>query len=298
LVYQGDSQRFVSDVRENRISDLMADCFAERWGHKPGFGELNSWQNSLSRVRDLIEIAGLKDTMVALEYEVPYNQNRIDCMLFGKGERPGGTVVLIELKQWTDVKALEEEGNFVETFVGGSEHVVPHPAQQVKGYHHYLQGFVSEFDGSQPLQLVSCAYCHNYKRAGEEGFFDPIYHKLIDEFPVYTKEDVEELASRLKDLLAKGHGFEIFNRFMRSPIRPSKKLLDNVAKVVKNEAVFSLLNEQLVAKYLIWSKVRRAEKKQEKSVVIVHGGPGTGKSVIAINLLSGPICGGRSTPSQ
>ena len=237
-------------------------------------------------MRDLIEIAGLMDTMVALEYEAPYNQNRIDCMLLGKGERPGGTVVLIELKQWTDVKALEEDGNFVEAFVGGSEHVVPHPAQQVKGYHLYLQGIVPEFDGSQPLQLVSCAYCHNYKRAGEQGLFDPLYHKLIDEFPVHTKEDVKEPARLLKDLLAKGDGFEIFNRFVRSSIQPAKKLLDNVSRVVKKEAVLSLLNEQLVAKNLIWSKVRRAEKKQEKSVVIVHGGPGTGKSVIAINLLA------------
>jgi hypothetical protein len=85
------------------------------------------------------------------------------------------------------------------------------------------------------------------------------------------------LADKIKSLLEAGSGFEIFNRFMRSPIRPSKKLLDNVSRVIKNEAVFSLLNEQLVAKRLIWSKVRKYRKNKEKSIIIVHGGPGTGK---------------------
>ena len=91
-----------------------------------------------------------------------------------------------------------------------------------------------------------------------KAFSAPVYQSLIDDFPVYTKEDVVALANKIKELLADGDGFEIFNRFMRSPLRPSKKLLENVSKVVKNEAVFSLLNEQLVAKNLIWSKVKKS----------------------------------------
>ncbi|MBK9391238.1 MAG: DUF2075 domain-containing protein [Bacteroidetes bacterium] len=78
---------------------------------------------------------------------------------------------------------------------------------------------------------------------------------------------------------------EIFNRFMQSRLHPSKKLLDNVHKIIKNDVVFSLLNEQLVAKNLIWARYRMSDKKKEKSVIIVHGGPGTGKSVIALNIL-------------
>ena len=112
-----------------------------------------------------------------------------------------------------------------------------------------------------------------------------MYEQVISEYPVYTKKDVRVLADKIKDLLAAGSGFEIFNRFMQSPVRPSKKLLENASKIVKNEAVFSLLNEQITAKNLIWSRVRKAKTKA-KSVVIVHGGPGTGKSLIAVNLLA------------
>ncbi len=286
LIYQGTTTEFKRDVCENKLTDIMTKQFQSRWGHLPGVSEINSWQNSLSRVRDVIEIAELNDNMIVLEYEVPYNQSRIDCLIFGTGQADVSNIVLIELKQWASVKALEDEGNFVETYVGGSDRVKAHPSQQAKGYHYYLKGFVSEFDEQPPLVLFSCAYCHNYKMEEGAGLFDPVYEKLIDDFPVYCKDDTVQLANRLKELLVKGKGFEVFNRFMQSPIRPSKKLLENVAKIVRNEVVFSLLNEQLVAKNLIWSRVRKAEKNKRKSVIIVHGGPGTGKSVIAINILA------------
>jgi len=286
LIYQAPSERFVADVRENTISDKMSANYRARLGRNPGRPEFNSWQNSLSRIRDLLEIGEIQDSFVALEYEVPYNQSRLDCMLFGKGPSEESNIVLIELKQWTDVKALPEEGNFVETFVGKGEKITPHPSQQVKGYHNYLKGFVVEFENEPALSLFSCAYCHNYSRVEGEGLYDPVYKKLIGEFPLFTKEDTRILGGKIKELLQSGSGFEIFNRFMQSRLHPSKKLLENVHKIIKNDVVFSLLNEQLVAKNLIWARCREAARTQEKSVIIVHGGPGTGKSVIALNILS------------
>jgi uncharacterized protein len=286
LIYQAPSDTFIDDVRENTISDIMTNNYKSRLGKAPGTPEFVSWQNSLSRVRDLLELGKIHDTFVALEYEVPYNQSRLDCLLFGKGTNDVSNVVLIELKQWSNVKALPEEGNFVETYTGGRERVVPHPSQQVKGYHNYMQGFIVEFEKEPTLSLFSCAYCHNYSRTDGQGLHSPVYKSLIAEFPLFTKEDTKLLGIRIKELLEKGSGFEIFNRFMQSRLHPSKKLLENVHKIIKNDVVFSLLNEQLVAKNLIWARVRRSEKKGEKSIIIVHGGPGTGKSVIALNILA------------
>jgi DUF2075 family protein len=286
LIYQAPSERFIDDVRENVISDIIAGNYKARLGRDPGIPELNSWQNSLSRVRDLLEIGKANSTFIALEYEVPYNQSRLDCLIFGKGEDGTSNIVLIELKQWSSVKALAEEGNFVETYTGGGERIVPHPSQQVKGYHNYMLGFVEEFEKNPLLSLYSYAYCHNYARKDNQGLHDPVYRQLISEFPLYTREDTKQLGLKLKELLGNGSGFEIFNRFMQSRLLPSKKLLENVHRIINNDAVFSLLNEQLVAKNLIWAKYRAAEKKKEKSVIIVHGGPGTGKSVIALNILA------------
>ena len=284
LIYRNNVNGFISDVRENTISDTMTAAFVARWGHSPGVRELHSWQNSLSRVRDVIELAGTPDVFVALEYEVPYNESRIDCLLFGRSV--SDQVVLIELKQWSTVEATSEPGNFVETYVGGGERIVAHPSQQAAGYCGYLRAFVTEFEAPERLELFGCAYCHNYEKKPSEGLFAEIYEPITREFPIYTKSDAQRLAETLKSLLAAGDGFEVFNRFMQSPIRPSLKLLDNVSKLVKGEGAFSLLNEQLVAKNLIWGKVRRGQRKKVKSVVIVHGGPGTGKSLIALNVMA------------
>ena len=141
-LYSGTSDQFIQDIRENSIADIMSNNFQVKFGRAPGYSEMNSWQNSLPRVRDLLELAGLLDNMVTLEYEVPYNQNRIDCLLFGKGADHSSNIVLIELKQWSSVKALEDEGNFVETYTGGVDRVVAHPSQQVRGYHDYLKSHI------------------------------------------------------------------------------------------------------------------------------------------------------------
>ena len=85
LIYQAPSERFIDDVRENTISDIMSENYKARLGKDPGIPEFVSWQNSLSRVRDLLELGKIHDTFVALEYEVPYNQSPLDCLLFGKG---------------------------------------------------------------------------------------------------------------------------------------------------------------------------------------------------------------------
>jgi DUF2075 family protein len=287
LIYQSTTDSFINDVRENRLTDIMSDNYYSICGRRPGPTESASWQNSMPRIRDVVELSELHDNMIALEYVLPYSQeSRIDVLLFGDDGAKKDNMVLIEVKQWTDVKATENDGNFVETYVGQRTRVVPHPAQQTKGYAEYLKNFIKEFSGEHPINLFSCSYCHNYTKKEDEGLFAGKYEDLLKEYPVYGKTDLTELAGKIKALLSKGHGFEVFNRFMQSAVEPSKKLLENTAKIISNEPVFSLINEQIVAKNLIWSKIRKAQKTKTKSVVIVNGGPGTGKSVIALNILA------------
>tara|TARA_B100000959_G_C14993875_1_gene629237 strand:+ start:2981 stop:5401 length:2421 start_codon:yes stop_codon:yes gene_type:complete len=287
LIYKGTTNQFKEDVLNNQLADLLASVFKEHYGRDVLPNEYQSWSNSCQHIKNIIDIAKLNDNMIALEYEVPYNTNRIDCMLFGKGEDEKAYAVLIELKQWSTVEELDEEGNFIETFTGSAQRRVAHPSQQVEGYHNHLINFVQVFEIDSDYDLYSCAYCHNYEKESGEGLFAERYKKIVDQFPVYTKDDVQVLAVKLKSLLSKGDGFEIFNRFMTSPVRPAKKLLESVSKIIKeNKVVFSLLHEQLVAKNLIMSKVNMAQKNNEKSVIIVHGGPGTGKTVVALNILA------------
>ncbi|MRG45525.1 DUF2075 domain-containing protein [Chitinophaga sp. SYP-B3965] len=282
-IYNENADDFIKDVRENKIARILKGNSEG----KPGQPEVNSWNNSLSKVRDLIELAGLKDCYVALEYTLPYNRTRIDCLLFGKGENGESNVVLLELKQWSAARATEDEGNFVMTYTGGRERLVSHPSQQVKGYHNNLKEFITAFGGNTPaIHLHSFVYCHNYIKAEDSGLFDPIYKKLFDEFLIYADEDTMALAEKLKTLLSAGEGKAVHYGFMGAEVVASKKLLENANNIIADEKLLALLNEQLVAKNTIWSKVRKAERTKTKSVIIVHGGPGTGKSAIAINVLA------------
>ena len=95
LIYQGTSEHFINDIRENTIADTMAANFRVKLGKEPAPQEFVSWQNSLSRVRDLLELGEIENSFVALEYEVPYNQSRLDCLLFGKGEGDSSNIILM-----------------------------------------------------------------------------------------------------------------------------------------------------------------------------------------------------------
>ena len=285
VIYSEPQATFVDDILNNRVASKMRQNRLEFSNGKTGDSEYRSWQNSPRAIKDLLELSGVKDTYVTFEYKVPYNEGRIDCMLYGKDLTEKGYVIHIELKQWNDVVATNIEGNFVETYTGKPSNRVPHPSQQVKGYNDYLIGFVEVFEEKE-LGIFGCAYCHNYTKTVGQGLYDPIYNEIRTEYPVYSGNEVIDLAGKLKSLLEAGGGYDIFNKFMQSPVKPSKKLLESASKIIENSSDFALLNDQIVARNTIIAKVKAAAKNNEKSVILITGGPGTGKTVIALHILA------------
>ncbi|MFH1510382.1 MAG: DUF2075 domain-containing protein [Candidatus Woesearchaeota archaeon] len=284
IIYDAPQNKFCSDVLNNRFADVMQENFSRICG---GFGvpEFNSWRDTGHVIKNLIEMGNLTNVYVAFEYQVPYTQKRIDCLLFGNNKQKKGIVIHIEMKQWQKVEALECEGNFVETYIGGDLRKVVHPSQQVQGYHNYLTGFVEIFEEDE-MNLFGYAYCPNYNKKEGEGLFDQKYSGLLSKFPIFTKDDIKKLADRLNELLSHEDGFDIFNKFMQSPVRPSRKLLDSASKVLKQESDFNLLDDQIYARNVIIDRIKRAESDGLRSVVIVRGEPGTGKTVIALHILA------------
>jgi len=285
IIYDAPQKQFVRDVLLNKFADILQENFSKSYGRKAGEPEFNSWVDTGKVIKNLIELGCLENVYISFEYQIPYTQKRIDCLLFGKNKHGKGIVIHIEMKQWTKVEALDCEGNFVETYTGGDIRRVAHPSQQVQGYNNYLLGFVEIFEENE-VNLFGCAYCPNYNKEEGNGLFDIKYKHVLDKYPIYAKNDIEKLAKRLKELLGQEDGFDIFNKFMESPIRPSRKLLDNASTVIKKESDFNLLDDQIYARNAIVDKIKKAETNNEKSVVIVKGGPGTGKTVIALHILA------------
>jgi DUF2075 family protein len=285
VIYSEPQHIFFHDVLTNQVAEKMKANHNEMSNGKVNNSEYRSWQNSPVAIKNLIDLSGVKDTFVTFEYLVPYTQRRIDCMLYGKNELQKGYVIHIELKQWDKVEPTNIEGNWIETYTGRPNNRVAHPSQQVKGYHDYLISFVEIFEEDN-LGLFGCAYCHNYERKDGEGLHDPIYKDILGQYPLYSRNDIIELADKVKSLLNSGGGYDIFNKFMQSAIKPSKKLLESASKIISNESDFALLNDQIVARNTIISKIKNARTRNEKSVILIKGGPGTGKTVIALHILA------------
>lgn len=304
VIYQEPLDTFVKDVRTNIFVDKML-ATATYYNLQPGDSELMSWSNNAPKIKDLLELSNLKDIYVTFEHLVPYNMKRIDCILYGKNSSCQGNVVHIELKQWSNkgVMAVESDGNFsvddeddvkyeVKAFTGGGHRIVAHPSQQVRGYNDYLTGFV-EVLSRKELHIEGIAYCYNYRSDGSpSALYDQRYEKLQKAYRTYSGNEVLELAERLGSALGNGDGKAVFDKMINSPIRPSKKLLESAANLIHegNISEFALIEDQIVARNAIIDKIRKIGRK--KSVILIKGGPGTGKTVIALHILA-ELAGGR-----
>lgn len=309
VLYQAPQAQFISDVEHKFVAPKMR-ITAEQAGIHSADNEIASWENNAPHIARLLTQCGAKDSYVTFEFLVPFSRKRIDCMIYGTGDDNSENVIHIELKQWGNksVGIADSDGNFttddaansqpddvifnVEAFTGRANRIVAHPSQQVKGYQGYLSNFIEVFS-NQEVSLTGLAYCYNYTKndSSKPSFlYDEKYATLLSQYPTYAKDQFDELTEKLTGLLRKGEGLSIFNKVIESPIRPSKKLLNEVQTMVENgeTSAFALIEDQLVARNMILDKIRPYiyNGEFEKSVIIVNGGPGTGKTVIALHILA------------
>ena len=308
VLYRETQAQFARDVERNIVYQKMLHC-AEESGIHSSENEIASWTNNAPHISKILYDAGVSDSYVTFEFLVPFSRKRIDCVIYGTGVDGSENVIHIELKQWSNngVGLAESEGNFkakeknddavfmVTAYTGRANRIVAHPSQQVKGYQGYLANFI-EVISEQELHLTGLAYCYNYLKNDlrhPSYLFDQQYAKLLAEYPTYAKDQKPELVEKLRQLLKNGDGLSVFNKMMASPVRPSKKLLNEVVTMVQegNTSAFSLIEDQIVARNMILAKIRPLLKADNpngfrKSVIIVKGGPGTGKTVIALHILA------------
>ena len=286
ILYEGAIEHFNEDVMQNRIADRASEKYQAYYKRKPNDSEYRSWAISLAILNNSFIYAGLKDNHIIVEYELPYASQRIDVMLFGYDAEGKENIVVLELKQWSNdnVKDSEVEGNVKVNYKGSwSEH--PHPALQVQGYYFGLKDFIKIFEEKNAPELSASVYAHNYSKQKDDTLLSSRFSELVKTFPVFAKEEATELGRYLKERLQSGKGQIVYERFARSPISPSKKLLDHTSEMINKQQIFNLIDDQIVAYNAIMHKAKQLAKTKQKSVVIVKGGPGTGKSVIALEVM-------------
>lgn len=281
IVYEATAKRFIQDVDSNQIVSEIEKAFQEKLGRGIPPSEVSAYANSLPHMERVVRRAAVADDCgVLIEYKIPLTNFRIDFVIAGQDECGNKNFVIVELKQWQKASIAEGDG-LVESYTGGANRVVTHPSYQAYRYKDFISDF-NETVYSGSVSTQSCAYLHNYPQNTPEPLLDDKYDKILHKSPIYFRDD----QSKLEDFIAKyvkyGKGMDILYEMNNGRIRPSKKLIDHVSSMFEGNQNYVLLDDQKVA----FETARVVANKQEKAVVIIKGGPGTGKSVISVNLVS------------
>jgi DUF2075 family protein len=281
IVYLATKAAFRDDIFSNQIEKKVLDVFKGKLGRSVGDSELASWRNSLPFMDRVLEDAEIpQSTGVAIEFNIPQSSKRIDFILTGTGSDGKGTAVIIELKQWEIAKATTKDA-VVSTFLGGCQREVNHPSYQAWSYAMLIEDF-NETVRLDPIHLRPCAYLHNCESSSV--IHAPFYAEHTKRAPAFLKEDALKLREFIKAHVKHGDHGETMYRIRDGRIRPSKSLADHLASMIQGNREFYLIDEQKLV-YETAISLATVSSPKNKNVLIVKGGPGTGKTVVAINLL-------------
>lgn len=284
LVYSGTKSTFQKDAINGIIANKIDSLFAEFGISHESYAEFTSWKNSLPQMALILADPRIdNDVQVAIEYQIPLTSKRVDFMVGGNSGE-SDNIVVTELKQWESCSATSRE-NVVIAFTGGAFRDVAHPSQQAYSYAKLIENF-NETVREENIHLIPCAFLHNYKEINRKEICNPKYQEAIDDAPIFLQEDGDKLREFLVKHVSHPSNKKLFEIIEHGKLKPSKSLQDSIGQIMNSNSEFEMIDEQQVAYATILKLVENSIEKEEKHTIIIQGGPGTGKSVIAINLLA------------
>ncbi len=287
IVYSGTKSQFNNDVNLNLISDKILEKLREKHLSGGQESEYQSWQNSLHFMRSAIDDPDIpNDVEVAIEYQIPRTSKRVDFMIAGADADNTNNVVVVELKQWSSAEKVDDiMHHSVRAFTGRKNRIVNHPSYQAYAYATFIKNS-SEQVQDERIGIKPCAYLHNCSPLARTPLDDVIYTPWLEEAPLFDKSQTMQLRNFIKKfIVSKSSTGDLLYKIDNGRIRPSKALQDCLVSLMKGNEEFILLDDQAVVFDLCKKYMAQCRKDMQKRTIIIQGGPGTGKSVLAVNLL-------------
>jgi len=281
IVYSSTKETFSDDILTNQIVEKIQHRLKLNLGHYVGKGEVRAFQNSLRFMDKILQDPIIpNDAGISIEYQIPQTGKRIDFIVSGKNEDARDVAVLIELKQWQEAKLTKKDG-IVSTRFEKGETEVSHPSYQAWSYAALLEDF-NETVRNDNVLLKPCAYLHNYEP--DSIITNPFYAEYLIKAPLFLKPDAIKLRDFIKQYVKQGDRGDVLYRIDHGKIKPSKSLADKLSSLLEGNQEFIMIDDQKVV-YETALGLSDQTGAKSKHVLIVEGGPGTGKSVVAVNLL-------------
>ena len=286
LVYEGIKSTFINDVDLGIIADKIRNKYIEVVKKRPSAPEFNSWKNSMQYMRGVLSDNDIpNNTGIAIEYNIPPTGCRIDFMMSGYNKNKSN-VVIVELKQWDKATEVKDMNGIykVNTFTGGGLRDVNHPSYQAMTYANLIRDY-NESVQQKDINVIPCAYLHNYYFEDDDTLLSDDYKEYTDQAPLFGHSDVIKLRDFIKKYIEDGDDGDILYEIDNGKIRPSKMLQDSLKNMLKGNKEFYMIdNQKIVYEYALRNAIDTVSA-NNKNVMIVRGEPGTGKSVLAVNLL-------------
>ena len=241
----------------------------------------DAFLRGLSMLADDLVMAGRGNVHVLIGYQLPLTSRRVHAIMAGTDPRRGNdSYVVVEFKDWSHAGAYEGTDTLVD--VPNAPGPLLHPGVQVGDYCRYLVDFLGTL-ADRRVTTKGLAYLHD---AIDEDVAEVLQRPTSDPSRIFTKQDrpvlVDYLRTTFDDTTP---GTPAADRLVNSTVRPSRNLLTYAARELKERSHFTLLDEQHVAHAIVLNAVDRALSADHKTIVVVDGGPGSGKSTIALHLL-------------
>ena len=285
IVYEATKQLFVEDVVQDRIEENIDRRFYERMGYHTSKSERDAWKNSMQyMLKVLIDNNIPENVGIAIEFKIPNTSKRIDFIISGKDGELKNTAIIVELKQWTEAEIVSGKDGIVSTYTGHALREVAHPSYQAWSYATTIEDY-NETVQERQIDLHPCAYLHNYLTVTPPTLLSDNYKEYLEKAPAFVKGDVEKLREFINQYIKYGDDKETLYMIENGKIRPSKSLQDALSSMLQGNQEFVMIDDQKLVYETALEMARKSYRDGNKRVLIVKGGPGTGKSVVAINLL-------------
>lgn len=292
VLYENSKNGFLYDVENNNIVNILKNTF--KILHIPcGEAERLSWGNSLQFMKEVVASEKFDDDIIVyLEYQVFLTSKRVDFMIAGTNDLGKNNLVIVELKQWEKCERTTKNA-IVKAYTGGNFKEVPHPSYQAKCYVDMLTSYASNID-SNNIGIYSCSYLHNYNSKYKEELICEMYKNITEFSPLFIKGEKDKLTDYLAEYVQHKQSIDILSVIEDSELIPSLQLQESINSMMNNNEVFNLIDEQKIVAEQVLKSVTSSLDSEGKTVIICEGGPGTGKSVVAIYILCKLILGSKA----
>lgn len=285
IIYNKSLGEFKEHVILNQMPEILLNNLREKGLSGGSQSEVNSWNNSLHFMKDVLDDNSFSsDCEVAIEYNIPQTSKRVDFMIIGNNNDEDH-IVIVELKQWAKVEKVDDNCDHSIMSDLKAHEPVAHPSYQAYSYKCLIRDYCNEDIKEDTLK--PCAYLHNLSENFRNVIEDDIYKEWTNEAPVFLQHDVLKIRNFIKQYIKlKANDGNLLYRIDSGRFRPTKSLQDALDSMLCGNKEFHMIDEQVVAYDKIMNAIKLSQFDDKKHVIIITGGPGTGKSVLAINVLA------------